>query len=785
MTPGSRPYSSYGTLAASLSSTCTYTPKISYREWLQQVRRVEQLQRDVQPSYTYLAGDLNAKDAQGTPLSLIPSQSGPLHGYHPVLPSGTTTNRTNVKGVHQATAIDLVFIHRRVADARHQLLSSSSSHPVIVVTVTLPTKSADALGWRRFRWRQGEPKDMDAMGAALDFVWGLLALTPALPDDYVASHHEVAAQLIPHPPDTSQLMRCLAKRHFPLAPGQLDQQLADVREAAEARGIQNRLGVLRSASITFATRTALYLLSPSLEPFDGTLSSPEAHLLSREAHLDEIRRQSAAQTCNGHLQLDHKFFASHCDTRAWAHMRRPALELPTVHLLALLRAGLPPHHPDTPRSFLQSLNSPPLLTPECLAHRRLSRRTLAVSSNNVTRSLLFRAGGGVQLSLHHALLQAEASTPTVLNKTVRYGIFKGKPSKPLPRHLARSVRPVDVESAASGTLSGIASDWLDANQQVSGAYTPVIFSYRTGLSCTFMVLVGRAAAYASLLERGSCTICDWDESDACLRVVREFRQSLLRCLPHVWNYLQWARAFHSCLVIRVITREGFAPPFSAGEGGNQGDAFAALHYQAPSHVLTLSLDINRSVLLSLCLPGLSAKVPATTLVYSDDHHFLAPKPPEVVAMADASRDASQRAGTIVHLEKLEFFLERLRHQGIALESSPVPDSEMYTSTAPPELVSIPILPELPLHLYSPPCGVYMSPQPKAPRPPFCASDPCTLSGCRSWTTWPAASCFPLTPCAPSSMSSTAFTQQLFTSPLGFIRPPSAYPWQLVDLEPLT
>ena len=237
-------------------------PKIPYREWLQQVRRMEQLRRDLQPSYTYLAGDLNATDAPGTPLPASLSQSGPLRDYLRVLPPGTTTNHTLVKGTPRATAIDHVFIHGPVAEARHQLLSSRSSHAVIIVTVTLLTRSADAWAWRKFRWRRANPSDMDAMGAALDLVWGWLAFTPALPDDYVASHHELASQLIPRPPDTRQLMHRLAQQHFPLSPGQLDQQLADLRETAEARGFQNRLDVLRSASITSATRAALHLPIP-------------------------------------------------------------------------------------------------------------------------------------------------------------------------------------------------------------------------------------------------------------------------------------------------------------------------------------------------------------------------------------------------------------------------------------------------------------------------------------------------------------------------------------------
>ena len=762
-------------------------PKIPYREWPQQVRRMEQLRRDLQPSYTFLAGDLNATDAPGTPLSSALSRSGPLHDYLRVLPPGTTTNHTTVKGVRRATAIDHVFIHGPVAEARHQLLSSRSSHAVshavIVVRVTLLTKSADARAWRRFRWRRASPSDMDAMAAALDLVWGWLTFTPALPDDYVASHHEVAAQLIPRPPDTRQLMHRLAQRHFLLGPGQLDQHLADVREAAEARGVQSRLDVLRSASITSATRTALHLPSPPLEPFSGILPRPEAVLPTREDRLNEVLRQSSAQTCNRHLQLDHKFFATHCDTSAWAPLRRPSLEPP----MALLLAGLPPDHPDTPRAFLQTLNSPPLLTQESLAHRRLGKRTLAVSSDNVTRSLLFRAGGGVQQGLHHSLLQAEAGTPTVLNETVRYGIYKGKPSEPLPRHLARSFRPVDVESAASGTPSGIASDRLAANLEVSGPYTPVVFSYRTGLSSAFMVLVGRAAVYVSLLEHGSCAICDWDESDAYLRVVREFTHHLLHCLPHVWDYSRWAHSFYSRLVIRVITREGFAPPFSTGEGGNQGDAFAALHYQAPSHVLTLSLPVNRSVSLPLRLPGHSVPLPATTLVYSDDRRFLAPTLPEVVGMADASRDASRRAGRIVHPDKLEYFLARLGHQGITLERSPVPDTEMFTSTTPPELVGIPLLPEHPLLKAANKSLAAESTNPPtaALRPQCCASDPCTRLGFRSWTTWPAASCSPPTPCAPTSGSQTTSTQRPTAFPPGSTGPSSACPYHQAVLAPLT
>ena len=106
----------------------------------------------------------------------------------------------------------------------------------------------------------------------------------------------------------------------------------------------------------------------------------------------------------------------------------------------------------------------------------------------------------------------------------------------------------------------------------------MVFSYTTGLRSAFMVLVGRSAVYTSLMDHATCAVCDWDESNAYLRAVIEAVSGMLQCLLGLWDYSNCARGYYGQLVIAVITREGFAPPFSAGEGGNRGDAFAALHY---------------------------------------------------------------------------------------------------------------------------------------------------------------------------------------------------------------
>ena len=93
-----------------------------------------------------------------------------------------------------------------------------------------------------------------------------------------------------------------------------------------------------------------------------------------------------------------------------------------------------------------------------------------------------------------------------------------------------------------------------------------------------------------------------------------------------------------------------------------------------------------------CIPLL-----ATLLVYSDDRLFLAPTLHRAVALADDSREAARRAGRIAHPDKLEYFVAHLQRHGMTLDRNPVPDSEPYTSTSPPELVGTPFLSEPPLH----------------------------------------------------------------------------------------
>ena len=554
---------------------------------------------------------------------------------------------------------------------------------MVLAQVTLHHRSSDAHSWRLFRWRPATPEDMDSLSDALDLAWGWLSLSPALPDHYIATHHFIAHAVLPRPPDTPTLLRHVARFTFPLSTHDLAAQSSALQEASAARGHVSRTTVLASPSITSATRTVLRLASPPLEPSHGILFHPGATLATREERLAEVTAQSRSQTANRHVSVDHAFFGARCLPDLWLPLRHPPTDLTLPLLRDALRANARPESPVSLMAYALARKCPPLITTTSLAHRRMGKRSLAVSTDNVARAALFCSGGSVHLGLLHLLLQLKSGTPGVSNETVRYGLYKGKPTKPLPRHLTRSFRPVDVESGVSGAASGIATTRLAADLELTSTYTPASFAYRPGHCALGLALAARAATYTALSTHGTYAICDWDESDAYLMVLRQDNSRLCSHLRASWDFGPWADGFYTRLVIRVATREGFTHIFSTEEGGNQGDGCAQLHYQAPSLVITRAMRPNSSIALPLDIPGHSVSLPATHLTYCDDRRFITPSLADVAAMATDCRECSRRACRIIHPEKQEFSLIDSRPGRPTLITADVPRHTITTSTTPP------------------------------------------------------------------------------------------------------
>ena len=334
-------------------------PRLSYSEWVSEVKLMNHLRSRVRPDLCVLLGDLNSTGAPGTPLASALGALGPLSAWHRLVPPATPTNFTTRHGSPRSTAIDHIFATGPIASHTHHVLPCHTSHAMVLAHVTLHHRSCDAHSWRLFRWRLATIEDMDSLSAALDLAWGWLFLTPSLPDHYIAAHHSLAHQLLPHPPDTPTLLRSLARFTFPLSTQDLAAQSFALREASAARGYVSRAAVLSSPSITSATRTVLRLPSPPLEPFHGILPHPGATLTTREERLAEVTAQSRSQTANRHVSVDHAFFAARCTPDPWLPLLHPPTDLTLPLLRDALRANARPESPASLRAYALTRQSPP------------------------------------------------------------------------------------------------------------------------------------------------------------------------------------------------------------------------------------------------------------------------------------------------------------------------------------------------------------------------------------------------------------------------------------------
>ena len=186
-------------------------PRLSYSEWVSEVKLMNHLRSRVRPDLCVLLGDLNSTGAPGTPLASALGALGPLSAWHRLVPPATPTNFTTRHGSPRSTAIDHIFATGPIASHTHHVLPCHTSHAMVLAQVTLHHRSCDAHSWPLFRWRLATVEDMDSLSAALDLAWGWLSLTPSLPDHYIAAHHSLAHQLLPHPPNTPTLLRSLAR----------------------------------------------------------------------------------------------------------------------------------------------------------------------------------------------------------------------------------------------------------------------------------------------------------------------------------------------------------------------------------------------------------------------------------------------------------------------------------------------------------------------------------------------------------------------------------------------
>ena len=96
------------------------------------------------------------------------------------------------------------------------------------------------------------------------------------------------------------------------------------------------------------------------------------------------------------------------------------------------------------------------------------------------------------------LVQTDAGFDTLVLDAVQLGIYKHKG----PRHLYGSYRPVTMESATLRDWTGMGHSRLNESLEVSAAYSPDVFPYRTAVLPQYLSLVCRAGAVAAFQSAG-------------------------------------------------------------------------------------------------------------------------------------------------------------------------------------------------------------------------------------------------------------------------------------------
>ena len=254
-------------------------PQASYREVKAALQLVGALEERHTPALTWVAGDLNVSLSNKHPLYwAVTSESGPLARFDAVLPKDTATHFTHRKGVPVQTSIDHAYVRGPIEDVTHLLVHTGSEHRGVLASLSLPGVNPDPFHWKRYRWGATHEQDLVEAYAALNLVWGLMALSTASPLQYLRAAHHTFQQFVRMPISKERRLQLVRRPKSRLAKSELEEYVNEVRSMADDLKVQRRLDTLKDVSITSHTRPALRLHAQPLAPFKGILPEPGAVL---------------------------------------------------------------------------------------------------------------------------------------------------------------------------------------------------------------------------------------------------------------------------------------------------------------------------------------------------------------------------------------------------------------------------------------------------------------------------------------------------------------------------
>ena len=288
------------------------------------------------------------------PLAAACRGDGCMLGFRPAFPADTPTHFSSLGGVSKATCIDHVFVKgaRSITDA--DVLPSLTPHKRLLVSVEPLEGLADIRSWRMVRWHHSPPGTLPRLAALIDLLWGWLASYPVGSKAFHQSLWAAARHLIPHPRRVDHVLRDLRRRSAP----RIDAELAD------RHGVERPDEVLRSTTITKATKGALCRPSIPLRPYSGIQPDLGCELPIATARLQEVHDQASATTKHRGHTPDLDFPTATYDPSKWDPYFDPIAHLPAGLLGDLLAVGVDPR--DRPRRglFSRQVAEGPVLRPD-------------------------------------------------------------------------------------------------------------------------------------------------------------------------------------------------------------------------------------------------------------------------------------------------------------------------------------------------------------------------------------------------------------------------------------
>ena len=667
-------------------------PGDSFSDKKASLRKLTLSLKAVGPDSVFVAGEFNSQyHVEKSPLGVHADRSKKWLslGLQYCGQPDAVTNEVLVKGTVHVSSIDHGFGSGVFGGATtRSLLPGVSTHKAQLFVASVHGSFVRPFAWKRYKWRFAEESIRGAMMAVMELLWFWVAIGGGGPDHYLGVYHSVADQLVYKDPTKARDAFIKRLRSGEDALG----LIARKRRMMEAAAVLSELGLKddhalerKQVGITSATRKHMRMSKAALCLFRGIKAAEGDKFVDAEETLREITLQATendkyrgdllrAEVIRSTLQPQP--VAEHCVDRLpddlWIAMRQSGLDLEVFTDRVSYAASLVSEGPQTAGRLYRALDK---------------HMTDATSLDQMPVSQ-WKQGGGITRQVLLVIMQElRNGTASLFNAVAHYGIRKKEPF-----YFLSGFGHIYVESALSRLDSACDHQLLRDVGELTGVWSPALFSYHQGFSPSVMAVVLRRSCYKLLVIWGEVWILDWDETGAFPKLQMRNLSALLRIAESegdvaVWDCQEQMDQFHRTQRLYPVTEFGLGEPYQAEDGALEGDSAAPAIYQTASAVRTACITEDGAARFSLG----AKQVALSELVFSDDRRIFHHDRKKFEQWVENRIVTTKAAGGIVNPTKLELFHAVQSTGTIQFQPSEAcVGIMMHASEEPPTCIGVPL-----------------------------------------------------------------------------------------------